>query len=101
MQKDFADSDSSESSTEHSLSSRILSQLPPVLPVGVGRGWGLAVVGLVLSLAEPSKEGSDRLEGHTLALLLGRVFARFPLVEGLLFDHVLIVQSVKEHPQQI
>lgn len=61
----------------------------------------LAVVGLVLGLAEPSEEGSDGLEGHALALLLGGVFARLPLVEGLLFDHVLVVEGVKEHPQQI
>lgn len=61
----------------------------------------LAVVGLVLGFTEPSEEGGDGLEGHALALLLGRVFARLPLVEGLLFDHVLVVKCVKEHPQQI
>lgn len=58
----------------------------------------LAVVGLVLVLTEPSEEGGDGLEGHALALLLGGVFAGLPLVEGLLFDHVFVIQSVKEHP---
>lgn len=64
-------------------------------------GGPLAVVRLVLGLAEPSEEGGDGLEGHALAQLLGGVFAGLPLIEGLLFDHVLVVQSVKEHPQQI
>lgn len=76
---------------------------PPCLASLVRRPHSstLAVVRLVLGLAEPREEGSDGLEGHTFPQLLGRVFAGLPLVEGLLFDHVLVVQSVEKHAQQI
>lgn len=65
-------------------------------------GAALAVVGLVLvlGLAEPREEGGDGLEGHAFAQLLGRVFAGLPLVEGLLLDHVLVVEAVEELAQQ-
>ena len=61
----------------------------------------LAVVRLDVGLPEPGEEGGDGLEGYALALLLGRVLAGAPLLKGLLLDHVLVVQSVKEHPQQV
>lgn len=61
----------------------------------------LAVIGFILGFAEPREEGSDGLQGHALPLLFGGVFAGLPLVEGLLFDHVFIVECVEEHSQQI
>lgn len=61
----------------------------------------LAVVRLFLGLPEPREEGGDGLQGHAFALLLSQVLAGLPLVEGLLFDHVLVVKGVEEHPQQI
>lgn len=56
---------------------------------------------LLLRLPQPSEEGRDRLESHALTLLLRRVFARLPLVEGVLGDYVLVVQTVKEHPEKV
>lgn len=75
---------------------------------GGGRGGGgsfqfslLVLVRLLLCLTEPGEEGGDGFQGHTFACLLCGVLAGFPLVEGLLFNDVLVVQRVKEHPQQI
>lgn len=59
------------------------------------------ILRLLLRLPKPSEEGRDRLESHTLTLLLRRVFACLPLVEGVLGDDVLIVQTVKEHPEKV
>lgn len=80
------DSDSSESST---------------FPAGFPARRPLAVVRLILGLPEPHEEGGDGLQGHAFALLLSQVFAGLPLIEGLLFDHVLVIKDIKEHPQQI
>lgn len=59
------------------------------------------VLGLLLRLPQPGEEGRHRLEGHAFALLLGRVFAGLPLVERVLRDDVLVVQTVEEHPEEI
>lgn len=59
------------------------------------------LVGLFLGLAEPGEEGGDGFQGDAFARLLCRVFAGFPFVEGFLFNHVLVVQSVEEHQQQV
>lgn len=56
---------------------------------------------LFLRLPQPGEEGGHRLEGYALAVLLGRVFARLPLVESILRDDVLIIQTVKEHPEEV
>jgi len=59
------------------------------------------ILRLLLRLPQPGEEGCDGLEGHTLPLLLGRVFARLPLVESVLWDDVLVIQTVKEHPEKV
>lgn len=59
------------------------------------------VLRLLLGLPEPGEEGCDGLEGHALPLLLCGVFARFPLVERVLRDDVLVIQTVVEHPEQV
>lgn len=46
---------------------------------------------LVLSLTKPIEECCDRFKGHTLALLLSRVLAALPAVEGVFLHHVLII----------
>lgn len=71
-----------------------LSLLPP--PHGCS-----VVVRLILSFPQPGKKGRHRFESHSLALLLGRVLAGLPLVESLLLDDVLVVEGIKEHPQQV
>lgn len=70
-------------------------------PCVVGVATALAVIRFVLGFAQPGKEGGDGFERDALALLLGRVFAGLPSIEALLFDHVLVVQHVEKHPQQI
>lgn len=56
---------------------------------------------LLFRLPQPGEEGRDGLEGHTLTMLLGGVFARLPLVESVLRDDVLVIQTVKEHPEKV
>lgn len=56
---------------------------------------------LLLCLTKPLEEGCDRFKGHALALLLSRVLATLPAVEGILFHHILVIQRVKEHPKQV
>jgi len=56
---------------------------------------------LLLRLPQPGEEGRDGLERHAFALLLRGVFARLPLVERVLRDHVLVVQTVEEHPEKV
>lgn len=56
---------------------------------------------LLLRFTKPLEEGCHRFKGHTLALLLSWVLATLPTVEGILLYHVLIVQSIKEHPKQV
>lgn len=56
---------------------------------------------LLLRLPQPGEEGRNRLEGHALTMLLSGVFARLPLVESILRDDVLVVQTVKEHPEKV
>lgn len=59
------------------------------------------ILRLLLRLSQPSEEGCDGLEGDAFTLLLSRVFARLPLVERVLRDDVLIIQTVKEHPEEV
>lgn len=56
---------------------------------------------LLLGLSQPGEEGCDRLEGYALALLLRGVLAHLPLVESILRDDVLVIQTVKEHPEKV
>lgn len=72
----------------------LLRRVPQVSPSSI-------IFRLLLRLPQPGEEGRDRLEGHTLTLLLGRVFARLPLVESVLRDDVLVIQTVKEHPEKV
>lgn len=59
------------------------------------------ILRLLLRFPQPGEERRHGLEGHALTLLLGRVFARLPLVESVLGDDVLVVQTVKEHPEEV
>lgn len=59
------------------------------------------VVGLLLCLAKPLEESCDRFQGHSLALLLSWVLAILPAVEGILLDHVLVIQGIKERSKQV
>lgn len=56
---------------------------------------------LLFGLPQPGEEGRDGLEGHAFARLLGGVFARLPPVESVLGDDVLVVETVKEHPEEV
>lgn len=61
----------------------------------------LVFIRLLFCLPEPGEKGCDRFQGHTFSRLLCRVFAGLPLVEGLLFNNILVVQGIEEHPQQV
>lgn len=56
---------------------------------------------LLFRLPQPREEGGDGLEGDPFAVLLRGVFARLPLVERVLRDDVLVVETVKEHPEKV
>lgn len=59
------------------------------------------ILRLLLGFPQPSEERGDGLEGHTFPVLLGRVFARLPLIKSVLWDDILIIQTVEEHPEKI
>lgn len=71
--------------------------------------WGLQrspaplsiILRLFLGLPQPGEESGYRLESHTFAQLLRRVLAGLPLVKSVLRDDVLVIQTVKEHPEQV
>ena len=50
----------------------------------------------IFQLPQPGEEGRDGLKGHALTQLLGRVFARLPLVERVLGDDVLVIKLISE-----
>lgn len=61
----------------------------------------LVILGLLFCFPQPREKCCDRLEGHALPILLCRVLAALPFIEGILWDHLLVIQAIKKHPEQI
>lgn len=61
----------------------------------------LVILGLLFCFPQPREKCCDRFEGHALAILLCRVLAALPFIEGILWDHLLVIQAIKKHPEQI
>lgn len=59
-------------------------------------GGSVFIARFAIHLGQPGEEGRGRLEGDTLALLLGRVLALFPLHECVLRDEVAVVEAVEQ-----
>ena len=59
------------------------------------------VVVLRLRLPEPAEELRGGLDGHALALLLGRVGALLPSLEALVRENVLLVQDLEDLVQKL
>lgn len=61
----------------------------------------LVILGLLFCFPQPREKCCDRFEGHALPILLCRVLAALPFIEGILWDHLLVIQAIKKHPEQI
>lgn len=51
----------------------------------------LVILRLLFCFPQPCEKCCDRFQGYALPILLCRVFAALPFVEGILRDHLLII----------
>lgn len=61
----------------------------------------LVILRLLFCFPKPREKRCDRFEGYALPVLFSRVLAALPFVEGILWYHLLIIQAIKKHPEQI